>query len=563
MRRRLEIASLYVWLALNLAVMLLSAQTAYRKSLNNEEYAYACDSFGYLRMAQEIRASFSQRKLPDFRLESNQTRLLIELMKSRNVPLQKWEEAVAPHAHHYFPASDHVGPQYPPGTGLALALFPQGKALYRVNQVTIFTILLVGLGALVVAAWKKAWISVALVTLGIYLVFNILARIGSLSFSINAALAPLLLTCVLVVIASSIQTTRYRLAWSCSFAAGLLLGFCTLIRLPAIFLAPAFVVFLWPNKWRLRLNSLPVIFCLAIFVVGVLPILINQQRVAGAWYLTTYASNDASTPALARVPDNLPYFFGFDGPAAEDNWALIVALVGFAGFVLLRPRVDNQPQKTQVVWKRVALAAFIAWSFSAVFFLTHAVATPYYMVPAIVVAVALIGFGALTIEASERGASTLRSEPPIVAALLLIAFLVPVVATVRGAVITRSRTKAPPAPLAHPRIVLPPELADEKAWIWADLLTGSLWYYARKPAFKIQFTDAATRELLFKFVFDRGEQQYLVQDSERMQTYMDEIVKLGGTLEQRGQVDGQSYFLVHWPQTGPAISKPQQSIAIN
>jgi hypothetical protein len=95
-------------------------------------------------------------------------------------------------------------------------------------------------------------------------------------------------------------------------------------------------------------------------------------------------------------------------------------------------------------------------------------------------------------------------------------------------------------------------LADEKAWIWADLLTGSLWYYAHKPAFKIQFTDAPTREMLFKFVADRGEQQYLIQDSAQMQVYMDEIQKLGGTLEQRGKVDGQLYFLVHWPPGGPA-----------
>ena len=79
---KLKSILLYLWLGLNLAVILVSAQAAYRKSLNTEEFAYACDSFGYLRMAEEIRESFGQRKLPDFRLESNQTRLLIEFMKS-------------------------------------------------------------------------------------------------------------------------------------------------------------------------------------------------------------------------------------------------------------------------------------------------------------------------------------------------------------------------------------------------------------------------------------------------------------------------------------------------
>jgi hypothetical protein len=28
---------------------------------------------------------------------------------------------------------------------------------------------------------------------------------------------------------------------------------------------------------------------------------------------------------------------------------------------------------------------------------------------------------------------------------------------------------------------------------------------------------------------------------------LDEIVQLGGTLEQRGEVDGYPYYLIHWP----------------
>jgi hypothetical protein len=550
---KLKSILLYLWLGLNLAVILLSAQAAYRKSLNTEEFAYACDSFGYLRMAKEIRASFRECKMPEFRLESNQTRLLIEFMKSKDVPVAKWDEIVAPHAHHYFPVSDHVGVQYPPGTGLTLAAFPEGTAVYRLNQITIAVFVIAGIAAIAIAAWKKAWVSVGLAALAIHLVFTILGRIGALSFSINAAIAPLLITCLLVLMAATVQATRYRLAWSAALAAGLLLGFCTMIRLPAVLLAPAFLVLLWPATWRIRLNSLPVVFCVALFVVGILPVLINQGHVAGAWYLSTYASVDAAAPTIARVRENLSYFFGFDGPAAEDNWALIVALVGFAGFVLIRPR--PQPEKKPLTWRRVALASSLAWLLSVSFFLTHAVTGAHYMIPSIVVAVVLLGFGALSIEAAQSGANTLRHEPRIVAALVVLALLFPTVAIVRGALTARSPVNAPAGPLAHPPIVLPPEVADEKAWVWADLLTGSLWYYARKPAFKIQFTDPPTRELLYKFVFDRGERQYLIQDSERMQMYMDEIVKLGGTLERRGKVDGQLCFLVHWPQTGPAVSE--------
>jgi len=94
--------------------------------------------------------------------------------------------------------------------------------------------------------------------------------------------------------------------------------------------------------------------------------------------------------------------------------------------------------------------------------------------------------------------------------------------------------------------------------VWADLTTGTLWYYDHKPAFKIQFTDPQTRALLFKFVFDRGEHQYLVQDSEEMQRFMKEIVQMGGTLEERGKIERHPYFLVHWPASGPATAATNQ-----
>jgi hypothetical protein len=56
---------------------------------------------------------------------------------------------------------------------------------------------------------------------------------------------------------------------------------------------------------------------------------------------------------------------------------------------------------------------------------------------------------------------------------------------------------------------------------------------------------------MFKFVWERGERQYLIQDSEQMKVYIAEIEKLGGRLEMRGKVNGEPYFLVNWPSEGP------------
>ena len=544
----------YLWAAAMLVAVWFSAQTAYRKSLNTQEYPFACDPFGYLLMAKEIRASVSEHRQPDFRIESTQTRLLIDFMKSKNVSVPQWEEIVAPHAHHYFPRAGYVGVQYPPGTALTLAAFPEGTAVYRLNQTTVVMLFLIATVAMGVAAWKKAWMSATLIAIAAYLAFNVLARIDTLSFSINATLVPLLLACLLVLASAYLRSTHSRAAWLAALIAGLLLGFCTLVRLPTILLTPGLVVLLWPNRWRIRLNDLPVIFCFGILVAGVIPVLINQQHVAGAWYLPTYASVDAALPNLPRVKENLPFFFGRQGAAAKDNWALLAAGLSFAGFVI----TSRSERRDGLTWKRVVLATFIVWLISAVFFVTHWVTGPHYMIPPIFACVVLLAYGALAIEGSERGSGFQFKRARVASWLALLFILLPGIVVFYRAIEERTNTLAPTGPNAHAPVTLPTELADDKAWVWADLTTGTLWYYDHKPAFKIQFTDPQTRALLFKFVFDRGERQYLVQDSEEMQRFMKEIVQMGGTLEERGKIERHPYFLVHWPASGPATAATNQ-----
>ena len=88
-------------------------------------------------------------------------------------------------------------------------------------------------------------------------------------------------------------------------------------------------------------------------------------------------------------------------------------------------------------------------------------------------------------------------------------------------------------------------------WVYADELTGSLWYYARKPAFKIPFSDGETRARLYRFAFERDEPQYLIRDSATLGAEWSEIELLGGTLEPRGEVGGSPYYYIHWPESGP------------
>lgn len=539
----------YLWVALLAFSFYVSVRSSYREALSTEEFAYACDPFGYLQMAKQIRYAASRDTWPEYKLESPQTRLLINFLQQQNLPAPRWEDVVGPHAHHYFPRAGYVGVQYPPGTGLVLAMFPQGEAVYDLNRLVVVVFVVVGIAALLFAAWRQAWASIGLVVLALILGLMMLARVGFLSFSINAVLVPVLLTCLLSMFALWSKTAnRERLALLCALLAGTSLGFATLIRLPSFLLLPGFLVLLWPGFRGVRVKSLPVGFSLGLVVTGIIPVLIHQQAVAGAWYLSTYISVDAAAPAFDGLRSNFAYFLK-DGPGSIDNWSLVYALVGFAGFVMLRPSSSN---RLGLSWKRLALAAFLIWFISICYFLTHQVTAPHYMIPAVFAAVALIGFGALGIEATSTAVKPFDRRR-VVSWVALALILWPGLATFKRVWSARFTGPVPVRASTHAPVLLPSELVDDKAWVWADLLTGSLWYYANKPAFKIDKTDEEVRAMMFRWVFERGERQYLIQDSEQMKKYMAEIQQLGGKLEPRGKVDGQPYFLVVWPGTGPSV----------
>jgi hypothetical protein len=544
----------YLWLCALGGALLFSAQHAYQRSLRVEEYALGCDPFGYLRMAREIRRAASALELPQFHLESAQTRSLIDLMRSRDVPPALWDEIVAPHAHHYFPQAGSVGVQYPPGAGLMLALFPEGQAVDGLTRATIVLFVAIGILLLVLAGARQAWLSAGFVTLALHLGLGMLGEIGTDSFSINAALAPLLLgfLCVFTALALRAGSGRSGAAWTTAVLGGCLLGLVLLIRLPIILLVPGLLILLWPASWRLSIRDLPIPFGLGMMVTGILPLLAHQYRMTGAWYLATYGRDDSAPPSLEPLGSNLLYYLG-GGPGSKHNWALLAVLIGLGGFIAYHRR--HKLTSLDLSWTRLLVSALILWGLPTVYFLTHRIAISYYSIPATFGTVLLLALGALTIEVyASPVASRTRSTMGVWGcwtALALALALLPGVATLKRARSAYIRHEVPiERPARH--FVLPAELSEEHAWVWADILTGTLWYYANKPAFKIGFTDSETRALAYRFVFERGEPQYVIRDSAGMQSIMDEIFQMGGLIEPRGKVDGHPYFLIHWPKGGPA-----------
>src|SRR5262249_18475049 len=145
-----------VWfLLLALGLILSARDTAYRAT-ELVEFAGEGDPFGYLQMAQTLRKARLANAVPDFTIHNSQADALIEHFTKLHWPVRDWQEVVAPHAHHYFEATQQIGPQYPPGTAMVLSRFPEGHAVPMLNSVLIATLLAMGLAAIAFAAFQKA-----------------------------------------------------------------------------------------------------------------------------------------------------------------------------------------------------------------------------------------------------------------------------------------------------------------------------------------------------------------------------------------------------------------------
>lgn len=540
------------WLCLLGISILSSAWNANQRTLRVSEYPAGSDAFGYLVMAKEVRRAVRNLEMPRFILESPQSRLLINAMKSQNVPVSNWHEMVAPLGVRYFPTADHIGIQYPPGTGLALALFPEKRSVHGLNRLVFLSIVTFGVVALVYAGIKRAWVSSGFVALTCYLGFEILGEIGNMSFSINAVLAPLLLALVFLFISFRFASVKRRAAWWAALCAGLLLGLATLIRMPVILLVPGCLLLVWPRVWIPRIKDAVTAFGLGVFCGGIAPLLVHQHRIAGAWYLPTYGSGDTSSPSLDinLLKSNLAFYFA-NGPGSRHNWELYILCAGLAGLLLLKPAFHSA--RTGLSGRRIIVSALTLWTVPTAFFMTHLIPISYYPVPAIFGTALLLTFAAFTIESSSAddgpyaGAAKLRSVRWFCLALALLPGLV-----------TVERAWSSPSVAHHvtgetyPDLIVPAELADERAWVWSEGLSGTLWYYAEKPAYKFGWTNAPTRYLAYRLAFERGEPQYIIRDRTDIEPLLTEVFQLGGVLETRGVIDGYPYYLIRWPQAGPS-----------
>ena len=184
-------------------------------------------------------------------------------------------------------------------------------------------------------------------------------------------------------------------------------------------------------------------------------------------------------------------------------------------------------------------------------FLTHEVTGHHYPLAQTFCALLMVGLGGFKLENQARYSSAGFDKRRRVQVLLLAGFAVALLPGLFA--ITEAWSNYIPATTERlPRqFTLPSELADERAWVWATELSGTLWYYARKPAHKMDFASPEQRRVVYQYVLDRGEAQYIIIDGPDMQRVKDEMIASRATLEHRGELDGYPYYLIHWPPTEP------------
>ena len=282
--------------------------------------------------------------------------------KLRAMGFASWNDTAAAPCHTWMPATEKRVLQYPPGTGLALALFPQGFQvipLYVLATVVVFGLAL--LAILYARSRSSILLAAGFGGLAVYLMINP----AKASYSV----APTMVACALAVLLTaslfSAGQRQHRLALA--GLTGLLIGLSVNFRLPNLLLSSGYflffgVSFLSSRKIEVALQG--ALFAVA-FLAGMAPTLVANAINAGSPFSTTYGGVDVTPPDFS---------VGVIWQYVADMQFVLLLLAGLWTVVMWRSgRVGGMRQ--------VALVTAGNLLVNLAFFMSHPVFTPYYTVP--------------------------------------------------------------------------------------------------------------------------------------------------------------------------------------
>jgi hypothetical protein len=295
--------------------------------------------------------------------------------KLQEVGFPTWNDATTVPCHTPMPATKKLVLQYPPGTGMVLALFPPGYQvipLYVTATLIVFGFAL--LGIISARSVASVLLAGAFGCLAVYLMINPSKASYSMAPTMVACAAAGYLTARLFT-----ATPRHRL-WL-TILLGLLLGVSVDFRLPNLFLSLGYFLFFLFSFLSSR--KMPIVvhgaaFAVA-FLIGMAPTLLANAINAGSPFATTYGGQDAVSPDFS---------FSIIWQYVADMQLVLLVLAGASTAFMLRRREDNGV-------RRVALVTAANLAVNLAFFLSHPVFTPYYTIPVAMLSLWSLLFGSL------------------------------------------------------------------------------------------------------------------------------------------------------------------------
>jgi hypothetical protein len=280
--------------------------------------------------------------------------------KLKAIGFAEWNDVKRIPCHTLIPAADKYVMQYPPGTGFALALFREGfqvSPLYVLANVTILAFALLAL----FRARDPASLALATVfgLAALYLMINPSKASYSVPPTMMVCAAAGFLTAKLFVV-----RRQHRLL--IIVLVGLLIGLSVNFRLPNLFLAAGYCLclacaFLLARSKETFLQGLT--FGVS-FLIGMAPTLIANAINAGSPFSTTYGSVDAVPPEL-NAGVLLSYLF-------DVQFTLLAISAGWTAWLWRSDRGRA---------RGVALLVAANLAVNLIFFMTHPIFTPYYIIP--------------------------------------------------------------------------------------------------------------------------------------------------------------------------------------
>jgi hypothetical protein len=294
----------------------------------------------------------------DTNIARDEDHYLVDSLKA--IGFAEWNDVKRIPCHTWIEKADKYVMQYPPGTGFALALFPAGFQvipLYALASVTIFGFALLGLFR------ARAPASLALAALFGFAALYLMINPTKASYS----MAPTMMVCA----AAGCLTPRFfdagaRHRLVLIAMVGLLIGLSVNFRLPNLFLSAGYFLFLAGSFLLARTGQTFAqggAFGVA-FLIGIAPTLIANAINAGSPFSTTYGGVDVVAPEL-NAGVLWRYF-------VDVQFTLLAVAAAWTAWLW---RLNHRSAK------QVAVVVALNLVVNLIFFLSHPIFTPYYIIP--------------------------------------------------------------------------------------------------------------------------------------------------------------------------------------